>query len=125
MKDSIMRVQNEFTCSAERENLGTKCKEIKYQQKYVRQLVDKSSSPAVSKLLASRFLSKPPTLLRRHRHNPPQRPFALRGILVSVSNLRRFLSKKFRRSAQRDACQSKNLGSCAQPFLDSLDKISP
>ena len=40
MKDSIKRVQNEFIRSAERENLGTKCKEIKYQQKYVHQLVD-------------------------------------------------------------------------------------
>lgn len=40
MKDSIKREQNEFNGFAERENLRTKCKEIKYQQKYVRQLVD-------------------------------------------------------------------------------------
>ena len=42
MKDSIKREQNEFTRYAERENLGTKCKEIKYQQKYVRNLVDET-----------------------------------------------------------------------------------
>ena len=40
MKDLIKREQNEFNGFAERENLRTKCKEIKYQQKYVRQLVD-------------------------------------------------------------------------------------
>ena len=33
MKDSIKREQNEFTRYAERENLRTKCKDIKYQQK--------------------------------------------------------------------------------------------
>jgi len=42
MKDSIKREQNEFTSYAERENLRTKCKEIKYQQKYVRKLVDET-----------------------------------------------------------------------------------
>ena len=42
MKDLIKREQNEFNGFAERENLRTKCKEIKYQQKYVRQLVDKT-----------------------------------------------------------------------------------
>ena len=42
MKDSIKREQNEFTRYAERENLGTKCKEIRYQQKYVRKLVDET-----------------------------------------------------------------------------------
>lgn len=42
MKDSIKREQNEFTSYAERENLRTKCKEIKYQQKCVRKLVDET-----------------------------------------------------------------------------------
>ena len=42
MKDSIKREQNEFNGFAERENLRTKCKEIKYQQKYVRKLVDET-----------------------------------------------------------------------------------
>jgi len=42
MKDSIKREQNEFTSYAERENLRTKCKEIKYQQKYVRKLVEET-----------------------------------------------------------------------------------
>jgi hypothetical protein len=42
MKDSIKREQNEFNGFAERVNLRTKCKEIKYQQKYVRKLVDET-----------------------------------------------------------------------------------
>ena len=42
MKDSIKREQNEFTSYAERENLRTKCKEIKNQQKCVRKLVDET-----------------------------------------------------------------------------------
>lgn len=42
MKDSIKREQNEFTSYAERENLRTKCKEIKYQQKCVRKLVEET-----------------------------------------------------------------------------------
>ena len=42
MKDSIKREQNEFTRYAERENLGTKCKELIFQQKAVRKLVDET-----------------------------------------------------------------------------------
>ncbi len=42
MKDSSKREQNESYRFTERENLRTKCKEIKYQQKYVRKLVDET-----------------------------------------------------------------------------------